>query len=92
MINRAVTMRQYPDDYPHVRASSYCVGCEGTKEAGLVLCWPCWRALKHASRVEQAAVDNKLDLQEVRLAAHFALQARFAPIESREVVEYGKEF
>lgn len=30
-------------DFPHVRASSICPLCSGSKEAGLVCCWSCYR-------------------------------------------------
>jgi hypothetical protein len=31
-------------DYPHIRASTACPLCQGRKEVGLVVCWPCYRA------------------------------------------------
>ena len=31
-------------DYPHVRSSIVCPLCHGHKEAGLLVCWPCYRA------------------------------------------------
>jgi hypothetical protein len=31
-------------DYPHVRSSTACPLCQGRKEVGLVVCWPCYRA------------------------------------------------
>lgn len=31
-------------DYPNVRASSRCPLCPGGKEAGLLVCWSCYRA------------------------------------------------
>ncbi len=30
-------------DYPHVRASTLCPLCRANKEAGLLVCWNCYR-------------------------------------------------
>ncbi len=30
-------------DHPLVRASATCPICEGPKDSGLVICWPCYR-------------------------------------------------
>jgi len=29
------------NQYEHVRALSICVGCDGSKDVGLLLCWTC---------------------------------------------------
>lgn len=33
-------------DYPYVRASVSCPLCNGGKEAGLIVCWDCYRDYK----------------------------------------------
>ncbi len=33
-------------DNPNVRADNTCPGCNGTKESGLLLCWPCHHGQK----------------------------------------------
>lgn len=37
-------MRMTTMDYPNVRANIRCPLCPGGKEAGLLVCWPCYRA------------------------------------------------
>jgi hypothetical protein len=32
--------------HPHVRRELTCVLCQGDKDEGLVVCWPCWQKLK----------------------------------------------
>ena len=33
-------------DHEHVRRSFTCIRCNGIKDTGLLLCWPCHRAEK----------------------------------------------
>lgn len=32
--------------FPHVRADNTCPNCSGTKDSGLLLCWPCHHGQK----------------------------------------------
>lgn len=46
------------EDHPHLRASPRCPVCGGTKDIGLVVCWPCYRA--HGLRYGSAEIDRRL--------------------------------
>ena len=35
---------EHVTEYPNLRKLDVCVTCNGPKDAGCVLCWPCYRA------------------------------------------------
>lgn len=61
-------------DHPLIRASTICPLCIGSKDTGLLVCWPCYRS--ENLRNGNAAADAKIDYEEARLAGQ---RGRAAP-------------
>jgi len=55
-------------DYPNVRSSTICPLCGEEKEAGLIVCWACYR--KHEVRYGNPEVESLLNHAENELAEH----------------------
>lgn len=52
-------------DYPRVRAACKCPLCGGSKEPGVIACWPCYRRnLKDGNCSSRAASYRMLDAAE----------------------------
>jgi hypothetical protein len=59
------------NQFDRVRATTICVGCNGHKDVGLVLCWPCHRKQKAANDGGYSkAIEAKLDQLEVHQTMH----------------------
>lgn len=60
-------------DKPHVRKLNTCIGCSGSKDDHLLLCWPCHRAqmeLHHGRYSDE--IEQRLVRAEAILDAHEA--------------------
>lgn len=56
------------DPREHVRAQHTCVACDGSKSAGLLLCWQCHhRQKKQHDGGYSAKIEGKLDALELSL-------------------------
>lgn len=57
------------NQHDHVRAHHTCVRCEGPKDRGLLLCWPCHHAEKHHNDGSYSReVEDKIAALEARLS------------------------
>lgn len=50
-------------DFPKVRAQEVCPLCQATKEAGLLVCWPCYRQheLRYGNPAALSRIANAQD-------------------------------
>ena len=48
-----------PTDFPNVRAGALCPLCGSGKDAGLLVCWPCYRQndLRYGNREEERKIE-----------------------------------
>lgn len=52
-------------DHPLIRALPSCIVCDDPKEAGNLVCWPCYR--KHDMHYGNSAIETALDAIEARM-------------------------
>jgi hypothetical protein len=53
-------------DHPHIRSKLHCPVCYGGKDAGAVVCWPCYR--RYGMRNGNPTIERILDRYETGLA------------------------
>ena len=64
-------------DYSSVRAHEICPLCQGAKENGLLVCWPCYRA--HDLRYAHQAVEKVIGQAEETLAGEQRKTSQVCP-------------
>ena len=62
-------MDRIKPDNENVRASNQCPLCEGEKETGLVVCWPCYRRydLRNGNPEAENKIEEANKLERIRI-------------------------
>lgn len=68
-----------PPDYPNLRSLDWCALCDGAKDIGNVVCWPCWRAFNFRNGVHPE-IEHLLKVTESMARSAFRLKKRWPQI------------